>query len=192
MKLSRSLRSYVSQLTTGSASRYRITTASCHNAKYASAVSSISYLRSRSLHTFPPLHASAPPKSKDRGPPSTEDTQTDFAAMNILGNTPAPTTGIDSCSYDGFALNNGMKVVGSGVLLVGGEAFRWSPWIHEGRKEGTIGEGAKGNDNKGVASEGGKVLNAKGQFDVSDHSWGVLEVVWPKPGMFACGIRSSQ
>ncbi|KAF1351322.1 hypothetical protein BDV97DRAFT_294811 [Delphinella strobiligena] len=175
MKLSRSLRSYVSQLTTGSASRYRITTASCHNAKYASAVSSISYLRSRSLHTFPPLHASAPPKSKDRGPPSTEDTQTDFAAMNILGNTPAPTTGIDSCSYDGFALNNGMKVVGSGVLLVGGEAFRWSPWIHEGRKEGTI----------------GKVLNAKGQFDVSDHSWGVLEVVWPKPDLLILGTGSS-
>lgn len=82
-------------------------------------------------------------------------------------------------------------MVGSGVLLVGGEAFKWSPWIREGRKEGTIGEGAKGNDNKGVESEGGKILNAKGQFEVSDHSWGVLEVVWPKPDLLILGTGPS-
>ncbi|KAG2164762.1 hypothetical protein JADG_004501 [Aureobasidium aubasidani] len=41
-----------------------------------------------------------PPKTKDRGPESKEDTQTDFAAMNVLGNTPAPTTAIDACAHD--------------------------------------------------------------------------------------------
>lgn len=102
--------------------------------------------------------------------------------MNIFGGTPAPTTGIDACQSDGFALNSGMKIVGSGVLLVGGESFRWRPWLRAGRKEGTIGEGAKGDDNKGVQSLGGRLLNDKGQFEVDDESWGVLEVVWPKPG----------
>lgn len=104
--------------------------------------------------------------------------------MNILGNMPAPTTAVDSCQSDGFALDNGLKIVGSGVLLVGGEAFSWRPWIKEGRKEGTIGEGAKGDDDKGVMSNGGKLLNPKGQFDVTDECWGILDLVWPKPGMF--------
>jgi len=111
--------------------------------------------------------------------------------MNILANTPAPTTGIDACQVDGFALNNGNKVVGSGVLLVGGESFRWKPWIREGRKEGTIGDGAKGDDNQGVTSSGGKLLNARGQFEVDDQSWGVLELVWPKPDLLILGTGPS-
>lgn len=126
-----------------------------------------------------------PPKTKDRGPASKEDTQTDFAAMNVLGNTPAPTTAIDACAHDGFALNSGLKIAGSGVLLVGGDAFNWKPWIREGRKEGTIGEGAMGDDVKGVSSVGGTLRNKKGQWEVAEHSWGLLDAVWPKPGTLA-------
>ncbi|CAD0111193.1 unnamed protein product, partial [Aureobasidium uvarum] len=122
-----------------------------------------------------------PPKTKDRGPTSKEDTQTDFAAMNVLGNTPAPTTAIDACAHDGFALNSGLKIAGSGVMLVGGDAFNWKPWIREGRREGTIGEGAMGDDNKGVSSVGGSLRNNKGQWEVPEHSWGILDAVWPKP-----------
>jgi NADH dehydrogenase [ubiquinone] 1 alpha subcomplex assembly factor 3 len=125
-----------------------------------------------------------PPKTKDRGPTSKEDTQTDFAAMNVLGATPTPTTAIDACAHDGFALNSGLKIAGSGVLLVGGDAFNWKPWIREGRKEGTIGEGALGDDNKGVSSVGGSLRNKKGQWEVAEHSWGLLDAVWPKPGEF--------
>jgi NADH dehydrogenase [ubiquinone] 1 alpha subcomplex assembly factor 3 len=125
-----------------------------------------------------------PPKTKDRGPTSKEDTQTDFAAMNVLGATPTPTTAIDACAHDGFALNSGLKIAGSGVLLVGGDAFNWKPWISEGRKEGTIGEGALGDDNKGVSSVGGTLRNKKGQWEVAEHSWGLLDAVWPKPGEF--------
>lgn len=125
-----------------------------------------------------------PPKTKDRGPVSKEDTQTDFAAMNVLGATPTPTTAIDACAHDGFALNSGLKIAGSGVLLVGGDAFNWKPWIKEGRKEGTIGEGALGDDNKGVSSVGGSLRNKKGQWEVAEHSWGLLDAVWPKPGEF--------
>jgi len=125
---------------------------------------------------------SAPPKSKDRGPASKEDTQTDFNAMDIFQGAPVPTTGIDACLSDGFALNSGLKVVGSGVMLVAGEAFKWSPWLKVGRKEGTIGGGGMANDNKGAMSEGGKLLNARNQWEVDDHAWGVLDLVWPKPG----------
>lgn len=108
---------------------------------------------------------SGPKRSTDRGPASTEDTQTDFGALNVLGNTPVPTTSIDACLHDGFHLNNGLMITGgAGALLVGGEAFAWKPW----------GPG------------GTRVINAKGQFEVGDEAWGLLGLVWPKPGM-CCG-----
>lgn len=82
--------------------------------------------------------------------------------MDVLGNTPPPTTAIDACLSDGFHLDNGVKIGGgSGCLLVGGEAFGWRPWEVAG---------------------GGGMVNKKGQWDVGDGAWGVLEVVWPKPG----------
>lgn len=111
--------------------------------------------------------------------------------MDILSNMPAPTSAIDACMADGFALNSGLKVTGSGVLLVGGEAFRWRPWAREGRKEGTIGAGGTGDDNKGVKSMAGKIKNAKGQFDVDRQAWGVLDLVWPKPDLLVLGTGPS-
>ena len=69
-------------------------------------------------------YATRPPR-KDTRPRSDETTQTDFGAMDIYANTPAPTSGIDACTEDGFALNSGMRVSGSGVLIIGGEAFKW-------------------------------------------------------------------
>ncbi|PNS15698.1 NADH dehydrogenase [Sphaceloma murrayae] len=127
------------------------------------------------------------PKSRDRGPTSKEDTQTDFQKMDIFTNTPPPTSSVDGCFDDGFSLNSGLKVVGSGMLLVGGEAFKWSPWLGQGRREGTIGKGGMGNDDKGVKSKGGKVLNAKGQLEIGEEGWGVLNVVWPKPDLLVLG-----
>jgi NADH dehydrogenase [ubiquinone] 1 alpha subcomplex assembly factor 3 len=59
---------------------------------------------------------------------------------------------------------------GSGVLLVAGEAFAWSPWEAKKGKEGAL-----------------NLVNAKGQFDVEDESWGLLGLVWPKPGMYLFG-----
>jgi NADH dehydrogenase [ubiquinone] 1 alpha subcomplex assembly factor 3 len=114
-----------------------------------------------------PLNAtSRAPKSHDRGPTSKEDTQTDFGALNVLGNTPAPSTSIDACAWDGFHLNNGVKIIGGkGILLVNGEAFEWSPWLGGGKT-------------------GMELVNAKGQWDVSDEAWGLLGLVWPKPGSY--------
>jgi NADH dehydrogenase [ubiquinone] 1 alpha subcomplex assembly factor 3 len=113
---------------------------------------------------------SNPPKTRDRGPKSDEDTQTDFGALDVLRNTIAPATSIDACTSDGFALNNQVRISGSGILLIGGEAFRWWPWAKEGSTQ-----------ERHVMS--GKLLNAKGQWEVQPETWGVLELVYPKPGM---------
>jgi NADH dehydrogenase [ubiquinone] 1 alpha subcomplex assembly factor 3 len=86
--------------------------------------------------------------------------------MDVLRNTVAPATSIDACTPDGFALNNMARISGSGVLLVGGEAFRWRPW----RKD------AEGDEMTG------KLQNGRGQFDVGESAWGVLELIFPKPG----------
>lgn len=131
----------------------------------------------RCLHaTAAPGSASRPPKSRDRGPKSDEDTQTDFGILDVLRNTAAPATAIDVCTHDGFAMNNGMRLSGSGLLLVGGEAFRWRPWLREGA------EGSTSSSSSSSGSLTGRMLNAKGQWDVSDAAWGLLELVWPKPG----------
>jgi NADH dehydrogenase [ubiquinone] 1 alpha subcomplex assembly factor 3 len=127
----------------------------------------------RCLHTTrPALMQSKPPKTRDRGPKSNEDTQTDFSALDVLRNTIAPATSIDACTSDGFALNNNVRLSGSGILLLGGEAFRWWPWARAGDVEGSGGMT-------------GKLLNAKGQWEVQQESWGVLELVYPKPGKTA-------
>ena len=105
-------------------------------------------------------------KSTDRGPLSNEDTQTDFGSLNVLGNTPPPTTSIDACLTDGFHLDNGLKVGGgSGCFLVAGEAFSWRPWEASG------------------SSSKGQMINTKGQWEVQKAAWGILDLVWPKPGM---------
>lgn len=123
-------------------------------------------LTTSSLHRSP---LSSPPTTTNRGPPSTETTQTDFGTMDVLGSTPPPSTAIDACLSDGFHLDNGVKIGGgSGCLLVGGEAFAWRPWAASRA-------GAEGQ-------KGSKLVNQKGQWDVGEGAWGVLELVWPKPG----------
>ena len=110
----------------------------------------------------------------DRGPPSKEDTQTDFGDLNVLGSMPAPTTSIDACLTDGFHFDNGLKISGgSGCLLVAGEAFSWRPWE-------AFGDG--GEERKK------RMLNQQGQWDVQNEAWGLLDVVWPKPGTFTTGF----
>ena len=120
---------------------------------------------SRPLSTTHHLLSSTPttvPQTKDRGPTSTESTQTDFSAMDVFSNAPAPTASIDACLSDGFHLDNGVKITsGSGLLLVAGEAFMWRPWEAGGR---------------------GRLLNRRGQWGMAVEAWGVLGLVWPKPG----------
>lgn len=63
-----------------------------------------------------------------------------------------------------------MKITGgTGVLLIAGEAFSWRPWEAAGGKRL-------------------KLVNEKGQWDVGDEAWGVLDLVWPKPDLLILGL----
>ncbi|EMR81490.1 putative duf498 domain protein [Botrytis cinerea BcDW1] len=138
---------------------------------------------STQISSSSPRSQSHPPATRDRGPPSSETTQTDFSVLDVLGNTPMPSTSIDACLSDGFHLNSGVKVGGdgvfkdgkwrrgSGVLLVGGEAFGWKPWVG-GAKEG----------------EELELVNQKGQFECGDEAWGILGCVWPRPDLLILGL----
>ena len=113
------------------------------------------------------LRSSKPAVNKDRGPASKEETQTDFGAMNVLGNTQAPTSSVDACLSDGFHFGNGMKIDdGSGCLILGGEVFKWRPWSI-GADNTTLNQG---------------LLNNKGQWHVEREAWSLLEILQPKPG----------
>lgn len=118
----------------------------------------------RPTRMIPRSHSSKP-TSHDRGPAVQENTNTDLNALNVLGNIPAPTTAVEATLDDGFHLDNGLKVRnGDGVMLVGGEAFAWRPWATKGSKA--------------------EMVNKKGQFEVDEDVWGVLGLVWPRPGTF--------
>lgn len=120
----------------------------------------------RAIHTTTALSSSRPPAHKDRGPPSREETQTDFSKMDVLSGAPTPTTAIDMCLPDGFQFDNGLRITkGGGCLLINGETLEWRPW----------------------EASGGRLLNDKGQWECDDHAWGVLDLVWPKPDLLIIG-----
>lgn len=98
------------------------------------------------------------------GPPTT-----DFGRMDVLGNTPVPSTSVDVCMSDGFQLNSGIKILGgNGALLIGGEAFTWQPW-----------------------GPGKTLVNAKGQWEVDNGAFGLLSLVWPRPGRWFLSLYIS-
>ncbi|EAA33883.2 DUF498 domain-containing protein [Neurospora crassa OR74A] len=119
---------------------------------------------------------------------------TDFGEMDMLGQTPVPSTAIDECFHDGFALNSGVQVTGgSGVLLVGGEAFEWRPWVPvvAGTGTGTGTEGEK-MGKAAVPPKRRKLVNEKGQWDVSsEEQWGFLGRLWPRPDLLILGVGPS-
>lgn len=119
------------------------------------------------------------PKNAERGPKSTEDTQTDFGVMDVLGHVPTPATSVDACTSDGFHLDNGVKTEGgAGVLLVGGEAFKWEPW-----------RCMDSNSNNGTSTATlGAMLDARrGVLSIPSQSLGLLELVHPKPDLLIVG-----
>lgn len=119
----------------------------------------------RPTRMIPRAHT-AKPSPNARLPEAKEDNPgADLNALNVLGNVPAPTTAVEACLDNGFHLDNGLKVRGGdGVLLVGGEAFAWRPWSTKSSKA--------------------EMVNRKGQFAVDEEVWGLLGVVWPRPGEF--------
>lgn len=120
------------------------------------AVGSAALPRCRPLHTCLPLRKRAHNDEEiPDGPPTT-----DFSRMDMLGSAPVPSTSVDICSSDGFKLNSGVSIYeGKGVLLVGGEAFEWQPWGPDMR-----------------------LVNQKGQWEVPEGAFGLLALLWPRPG----------
>jgi hypothetical protein len=111
--------------------------------------------------------------------------------MNVLGNMAPPSTAIDACLPDGFQLDNGIEIRGGGgVLLVHGEAFRWRPW-EAGPETRTGAEGKEQRRGSGMPGSN-LMLNNKGQWEVDDAAWGLLECVWPKPGSLSRWWRSTR
>ncbi|KAL8959421.1 MAG: hypothetical protein Q9183_005638 [Haloplaca sp. 2 TL-2023] len=107
--------------------------------------------------------------------------------MDVLANTPPPTTTIDACLSDGFHFANGIKITGgSGCLLIAGEAFSWRPW-----DASTPSPSAAPTDtapNPTNTRPRGTMINKKGQWNVDPSVWGILDVVWPKPDLLILGL----
>lgn len=121
------------------------------------------YIQSKAIRSTPrPFHTSPPLLKKKEKVPD-HPGPTNFSDLDVLGNTPAPSTSVDVCMYDGFGLNSGITIAnGDGALLVNGEAFRWRPWVVTGEN---------------------KLVNSKGQFEIPGESLAMLDILWPRPGM---------
>ena len=74
-------------------------------------------------------------------------------------------------------LNNGLKTHDhSGILLIGGEAFSWRPWLlTEAQKE------------SGLLSRKGTLEIPSPETEGDWGAWGVLGLVWPKPDLLILG-----
>jgi len=127
------------------------------------------------LHTSSPLLRRAATVGHNNEPVPDQPPTTDFDRMDVLGSAPAPATAVTMCLDDGFALDSGVRITGgNGALLVGGEAFAWRPWDLEQGNGGIRGRGKK------------RLVNEKGQWDVGSEAFGLLGLVWPRPGEFFC------
>ncbi|KAF5620504.1 NADH dehydrogenase [Fusarium sp. NRRL 52700] len=126
--------------------------------------------RSRTSTSSHRLFHAFPSRRKDQQPPA-QPPPTDFAELDVLGNTPAPSTSVDVCMYDGFGLNSGITVTGgNGVLLIDGEVFNWRPWE------------AKGSMN---------LVNKKGQFELPPKAFALFDLLWPRPDLLIIGVGPS-
>lgn len=83
-------------------------------------------------------------------------------------------------------MNNGIKIHKAGVLIVGGEAFAWTPW--------NIDNNTSENDRE--KNKKRHLLNTRGQWDAGSEddgergvaAWGILDLVWPKPDLIILGL----
>ncbi|KAF5019596.1 hypothetical protein F66182_8382 [Fusarium sp. NRRL 66182] len=141
--------------------------------------SSIAALRTAASAASPPFQSSTlsrrlfhavPSRRKDQQPPA-QPPPTDFGELDVLGNTPIPSTSVDVCMYDGFGLNSGVTITdGNGVLLIDGEVFNWRPWE------------AKGSMN---------LVNKKGQFELPPNAFALFDLLYPRPDLLIIGVGPS-
>ncbi|KAK6070608.1 duf498 domain-containing protein [Seiridium cupressi] len=126
-----------------------------------------------SFHTTPPTLASRAQQ------PGGNPAATSLGLLDVLGNIPAPSTSVDICMSSGFQLNSSARVTdGSGIILVGGEAFRWRPW--EFSSSSTTGTTQP--------KPNWRLQNKKGQYDIPPQSLSLLAHLWPRPDLLILGL----
>ncbi|RGP80212.1 nadh dehydrogenase ubiquinone 1 alpha subcomplex assembly factor 3 [Fusarium longipes] len=162
-----------------SCSAHRVVRQVVTQAPRPSPCSSIAAFRTTAASTKSPLQAfvpnqrlfhAIPSRRKDQQAPA-QPPPTDFGELDVLGNTPAPSTSVDVCMYDGFGLNSGVTITGgNGVLLIDGEVFNWRPWE------------AKGSMN---------LVNKKGQFELPPKAFALFDLLWPRPDLLIIGVGPS-
>ncbi|EXJ59544.1 uncharacterized protein A1O5_12169 [Cladophialophora psammophila CBS 110553] len=120
--------------------------------------------------------------------------------MDILASAGVeePATSIDACTSDGFHLNNGVHTSGGkGVILVGGEAFLWQPWMptttgaaatdaasYPGNAASkTSGSGSGSGEHKGFTV----FLDPRGMLNFPPSTLGLLSLLYPKPDLLLIG-----
>ncbi|RPA97480.1 hypothetical protein L873DRAFT_1809760 [Choiromyces venosus 120613-1] len=118
----------------------------------------------QNLHTTP-SHLHPQTTSLERGTSNTpleghnSDTPSaspGLSGLDIYSDLPSPINSIEALYNTHFLLTNGTATApGSGVFLLNDSAFAWTP---------------------DVSVDAGRVEFGKG-------AWGVLEIVWPKPGI---------
>ena len=120
--------------------------------------------------------ANSPGSASGSGFGKVSDTPpTDFAALDVLGDLQGPAAGVEVITNDGFKLSNGIRIAGAGVMLIDGEAFKWRPWLARGYDKDD-------DQNVKVKNKSALLKNARGQWQVHESCWGLLDLVWPKPG----------
>ncbi|KAK8076695.1 NADH dehydrogenase [Apiospora phragmitis] len=170
------------QTTRAITSSCSISTRPCSSIQSQRIIAAAAAPSSSSFHTF-----AARRKSDDNNLPGDQPPPTDFGALDVLGNTPVPSTSVDICMWSGFQLNNGTRVTdGSGVLLVGGEAFSWRPW--EAKSSSSSSSSSSTTTNNKEGSSPFRLLNEKGQWDVDASTLGLLGVIWPRPDLLVLGL----
>src|SRR5690606_19353467 len=112
--------------------------------------------------------------------------------LNILGSLPPALANIDGVLPNGFIFGGSTNIVGErmGVIIIGGEVFRWYPFGIEGGEatkvktgRGDVEDVAKGAKEAWEAAE--ELGRKKSVLRLEEAAvWGILDVIWPKPGKF--------
>lgn len=136
---------------------------------FASTVSQRDIKRSSSI----PTSAAGLRPTANFPPEGGNDPREVFSELDVLSGLPIPASAVDSVFDDGFLLNNGQEIHGDGVFLLNNDVFRWRALI-QGSGDGVMGE-LEGATTK---------ARRTGVLELNDEVWGVLDVVYPRPGTF--------
>lgn len=117
------------------------------------------------FHARPSLSYQHPPDGHRQATIPVEDTNRSetLSSLDVLGSIPAPPSAVEATYIDGFLLNNGMRVY-DGVILLNNEVFQWRPALKGGLEESEA--------------------KTRGMLELVEEAWGLLDVVYPKPGWF--------